>query len=148
MKNGVLNPKMQANVVTFDVPGQPVPQPRARVSTRGGFARAYVPAKHPVHAYRNAILLAAMAKGLTNREEEVHVFCRFTFERPPSHWNKSGLKKDAPKFPKPDCDNIGKAVLDALTSIAWVDDSQVTSLCLVKCYGERATTEVAIEYVS
>lgn len=101
-----------------------------------------------MHAYRNAIAAAAMAKGLTNREGEVHVFCRFTFERPPSHWNKSGLKKDAPKFPKPDCDNIGKAVLDALTSIAWVDDSQVTSLCLVKCYGERATTEVAIEYVS
>ena len=31
------------NPVCFTVLGEPVPQPRPRVSTRGGFARAYVP---------------------------------------------------------------------------------------------------------
>ena len=31
--------------ITFHIEGQPVPQPRARVSSRGGFARAYVTAK-------------------------------------------------------------------------------------------------------
>ena len=45
--------------ITFHVEGQPVPQPRVRVSSAGGFARAYVPAKHPVHAYRKAIEAAA-----------------------------------------------------------------------------------------
>ncbi len=49
--------------LTFTVPGEPVPQPRPRVSTRGGFARAYVPAKHPVHAYRDAITAAARTAG-------------------------------------------------------------------------------------
>ena len=47
--------------ITFSVPGDPVPQPRARVSTVGGFARAYVPARHPVHEYREAVAMAAAA---------------------------------------------------------------------------------------
>jgi hypothetical protein len=32
-----------------------VPQPRAKVSTRGGFAWAYVDKKHPSHALKQAI---------------------------------------------------------------------------------------------
>ena len=51
--------------ITFSLPGDPVPQPRVRVSTRGGFARAYVPGKHPVHTYRQAIAAAAVAAGAT-----------------------------------------------------------------------------------
>lgn len=41
--------------ITFTVPGDPVPQPRPRISTAGGFARAYVPEAHPAHAYRQAV---------------------------------------------------------------------------------------------
>ena len=46
-------------MVEIVVPGQPVPQPRPRVSTRGGFGRAYTPSAHPIHAYRQAITLMA-----------------------------------------------------------------------------------------
>lgn len=39
----------------FVIPHEPLPTPRARVSTHGGFARAYTPAKVKGHSYRRYI---------------------------------------------------------------------------------------------
>lgn len=129
---------------TFTVPGEPVPQPRPRVSTRGGFARAYVPAKHPVHAYRDAIAAAARAAGAGVHGEPVSVVIDFVWERPKSHMRKSGIKPDAPVLPRPDLDNTTKAVLDSLNGVAWEDDSQVQRLVVEKSYGPEARTTVRI----
>lgn len=130
--------------LTFTVPGEPVPQPRPRVSTRGGFARAYVPAKHPVHAYRDAIATAARAAGAGVHGEPVSVVIEFVWERPKSHMRKSGIKPDAPALPRPDLDNTTKAVLDSLNGVAWEDDSQVQRLVVEKSYGPEARTTVRI----
>ena len=130
--------------ITFSVPGEPVPQPRPRVSTRGGFARAYVPAKHPVHAYRAAIANAARAAGAGVHGEPVGVLIDLVWERPKSHLRKSGVKPDAPQYPRCDVDNAAKAVLDALNGVAWEDDSQVCSLTVAKHYGTEARTVVQI----
>ena len=130
--------------LTFTVPGEPVPQPRPRVSTRGGFARAYVPAKHPVHAYRDAIAAAARAAGAGVHGEPVSVVIDFVWERPKSHMRKSGVKPDAPVLPRPDLDNTTKAVLDSLNGVAWEDDSQVQRLVVEKSYGPEARTTVRI----
>ena len=130
--------------LTFTVPGEPVPQPRPRVSTHGGFARAYVPAKHPVHAYRDAIAAAARAAGAGVHGEPVSVVIDFVWERPKSHMRKSGVKPDAPALPRPDLDNTTKAVLDSLNGVAWEDDSQVQRLVVEKSYGPEARTTVRI----
>lgn len=130
--------------LTFTVPGDPVPQPRPRVSTRGGFARAYVPAQHPVHAYRDAIAAAARAAGAGVHGEPVSVVIDFVWERPKSHMRKSGVKPDAPVLPRPDLDNTTKAVLDSLNGVAWEDDSQVQRLVVEKSYGPEARTTVRI----
>ena len=130
--------------LTFTVPGEPVPQPRPRVSTRGGFARAYVPAKHPVHAYRDAIAAAARVAGAGVHGEPVSVVIDFVWERPKSHMRKSGVKPDAPVLPRPDLDNTTKAVLDSLNGVAWEDDSQVQRLVVEKSYGPEARTTVRI----
>ena len=129
--------------VTFTVAGQPVPQPRPRVSTAGGFARAYVPGKHPVHAYREAIAAAARAAGLTTTGEVLNVVIDAVFERPKSHMRKAGVKPDAPKLPRPDVDNIAKAVLDALQDVMG-DDSLVGRLVVEKSYGQEARTTVRV----
>jgi Holliday junction resolvase RusA-like endonuclease len=128
--------------ITFTVPGDPVPQPRVRVSTRGGFARAYVPSKHPVHAYRLSVAQAAIASGLSPTSEPLEVIIDAVFERPKSHRNKRGLKADAPALPRPDVDNIGKAVLDALKEL--FDDTIVRRLIVEKSYGDEARTTVRV----
>lgn len=130
--------------IAFSVPGDPVPQPRPRVSTRGGFARAYVPASHAVHAYRTAIAQAARLAGAEPHGEPCEVVIDFVFERPKSHLRKSGVRADAPRLPRPDLDNTTKAVLDSLNGVAWEDDSQVARLVVSKTYGTEARTTVRI----
>ena len=59
----------------------------------------------------------------------------------------AGLEKPTKK---PDIDNIGKVVMDALNKIAFDDDSQVIKLLVEKVYGEEPRVEITIgeiEYV-
>lgn len=58
---------------------------------------------------------------------------------------KSRPKKveSEPDTIKPDCDNIGKIVLDALNGVAYNDDGQVTCLLVVK--HDRTRTDERIE---
>ena len=130
--------------VTFSVAGDPVPQPRVRVSTVGGFGRAYVPKSHAVHAYRQAVALAAKAAGCEPHPQPVNVVIDFVFARPKSHLRKSGVRTDAPRLPRADLDNMAKAVLDSLNGVAWVDDSQVSRLVIEKSYGSEGRTTVRI----
>lgn len=131
--------------VTFSVPGDPVPQPRARVSTRGGTARAYTPAAHPIHAYRQAIAAAAREAGATPTDAApITLIVDLVFARPKSHFLKSGLKSSAPRLPRPDCSNCLKGIEDALNGVAWVDDTQVGRVVVEKSYGDEPRTVVRI----
>ncbi len=129
--------------VTFTVPGDPVPQPRPRVSTRGGYGRAYVPANHPVHEFRSRVAHAAQAAGLTQTTSPVTITIEATFGRPRSHYRKAGVKPSAPELPRPDCDNLAKAVLDALQE-AMGDDTKVSRLVVEKRWGYEGGTTVTI----
>jgi Holliday junction resolvase RusA-like endonuclease len=131
--------------IRIEVPGQPVPQPRARVSTRGGFARAYTPKDHAIHAYRQAVSLVARGRRI---EGPVSLVVETVFERPPSHWRKHDLKPDAPLWPRADGDNLLKGIADAITDAGlWADDDQVVVWSIRKRYAsrsEQARTIIAI----
>lgn len=108
---------------------------------RGGFARAYTPADHPVVPYRKAISAAAMTampakewKRRTAGRVRLEVWC--VFQRPKSHLRKDGsVRDDAPKYPRPDADNVLKSVMDALTTAGvWDDDVCVTDARVRKRY--------------
>jgi Holliday junction resolvase RusA-like endonuclease len=129
--------------IAFEVPGDPVPQPRPRVSTAGGFARAYVPKGHAIHGYRQAVALAARAAGLTDTGKPLTVVVDAVFARPKSHLGKAGVKSSAPQLPRPDVDNIGKAVLDALQDVIG-DDTRVARLVIEKSYGTQGRTTVRV----
>ena len=129
--------------ITFTVPGDPVPQPRPRVSTVGGFARAYVPKGHAIHAYRQAVAVAARAAGVREATGPVSVIIDAVFARPKSHMNKSGVKASAPTLPRPDVDNLGKAVLDALQDVMG-DDTNVSRLVVEKSWSTQGRTTVRI----
>ena len=123
--------------IVLEVPGQPVPQPRPRVSTRGGFGRAYTPTKHPIHVYRQAIKLVAMSSGKKITGPTALVVDA-VFQRPSSHWRKHDLKPDAPPWPNADGDNVLKGVADALTDAGvWGDDDQVVFWSIRKRYAAR-----------
>jgi len=96
-----------------------------------------------VHAYREAIAAAAQCAGLTTTGEPLNVVIDAVFERPKSHLRKAGVKPDAPKLPRPDVDNIAKAVLDALQDVMG-DDSLVGRLVVEKSYGQEARTTVRV----
>jgi Holliday junction resolvase RusA-like endonuclease len=115
------------------IPGEPIAQPRVKVSTRGGFARAYVDAKHPIHAYKQAIRLAYVNAGGEVREGPVSVRIVCWFERPKSH-SKKRRQQPEPKTTKPDADNLAKGIGDALNEIAYNDDGQVYRLAVEKWY--------------
>lgn len=125
------------------MPGDPVPQPRPKVSTVGGFARAYVPKDHAIHAYRQAVALAARAAGLREADGPVSVIIDAVFGRPKSHLTKSGVKASAPALPRPDVDNLGKAVLDALQDVMG-DDTNVSRLVVEKSWGPKGRTTVRV----
>jgi Holliday junction resolvase RusA-like endonuclease len=115
------------------IPGEPIAQPRVRVSTKGGFARAYTERDHPIHAYKQAIRLAYVNAGGEVLEGPVSIRVVCWFDRPKSH-SKKRRQKLEPKTTKPDLDNVGKAILDALNGIAYNDDGQVFMLMVEKWY--------------
>jgi Holliday junction resolvase RusA-like endonuclease len=131
--------------ITFTVPGDPVPQPRPRITTRGGHGHAYVPASHAIHGYRAAIAAAARAAGATPTDAApLTLVVDLVFARPKSHFRKSGLRDDAPVLPRADCSNCLKGIEDSLNGVAWVDDSQLGKVCVEKSYGPEARTTVRI----
>jgi Holliday junction resolvase RusA-like endonuclease len=115
------------------IPGEPIAQPRAKVSTKGGFARAYTERDHPIHAYKQAIRLAYVNAGGEVLEGPVEIRITCWFERPKSHSKKRRQQRES-KTTKPDLDNVGKAILDALNEIAYNDDGQVYRLTVEKWY--------------
>ena len=132
-------------MISFTVSGDPIAQPRHKVSTRGGFAKAYIPKEHPIHAYKEAIQLAAKIAmaGRAPVEGPVLVTVLFRFGRPKSH-SKAARSNDNHKQ-KPDLDNLCKAVLDALNGICWTDDSQVCQIRASKAWRTEGQTIVVID---
>jgi Holliday junction resolvase RusA-like endonuclease len=75
----------------------------------------------------------------------------FTMPRPKSHYgtgkNASVLKPAAPinHTSTPDLDKLIRCVKDALTGVAWRDDSQVCFVVARKAYGDLPGVSMAIE---
>lgn len=96
-----------------------------------------------MHAYRQSLAAAARAAGLGETGEPLNVVIDAVFERPKSHMTKAGVKPTAPRLPRPDVDNLAKAVLDALQDVIG-DDTNVARLVVEKSYGQEARTTVRI----
>lgn len=130
----------------FTVEHEPVGQPRHRVGTIAGRARLYLPSKHPVYSFKNAIRIAWGKK--TKTHGPLRVVVNAWFRRPKS---KTWKTKPMPAFfhtTKPDADNVLKSVLDALNGVAWVDDASVSCATIRKyvCSGYCVPrVEVCIE---
>jgi Holliday junction resolvase RusA-like endonuclease len=131
----------QIKTVLICVPGDPVGKGRPRITTVGGFARTYTPAK--TKSYEDSI----RAEGkLAMRGHEllagpVKLSLEIYMPIPVSY---TKAKKAAARLgslvptKKPDLDNVLKAVCDAFNGIVWVDDTQVVDCHVSKRFAETA----------
>ena len=130
-------------MMTFTVPGRPVPKARPRVVN----GHAYTPRE--TAAYEAAVrgCYKACAKGAPPLTVPCAVEMVFRFPIPSSARRKTmpdKIKAGDPYPHKADVDNLCKAILDALNGIAFADDALVVRLTARKEYGEPGA-EVTIE---
>jgi Holliday junction resolvase RusA-like endonuclease len=126
--------------VEFVVPGEPVAWARAG---GGKSVRRYTPGPQASYMRGLRIVCQAAMKGAPPIEGPVWLTIEAHFAWPRS-W--SAAKREANRWhtARPDYDNIAKIVSDALSGIAWLDDSQAASASVHKLYGEVAELRVRI----
>src|SRR5690606_1470441 len=97
--------------------------------------------------WAEAVSWAAKAalQGRSFGASPVMVYLDFVMPRPKGHLgtgkNAGQVRAGAPGIPttKPDIDKLARLVLDALTGLAWRDDSQVARLSAAKHWTEPDT---------
>lgn len=119
-------------MVEFFIPGLPVPKGRPKLSTRGGFVRAYTPAK--TRSYEQQVAIYGKLAIKTPLKGPLRVELTFTLPIPSSTPKRVNLVGQ-PHIKKPDLTNLVKAVEDGLNGIAYLDDSQICELTARKVYG-------------
>jgi len=141
--------------VNFRVPCVPVAQPRQRyrVVTTGNqaYTRNYTPVKHPVNAYKAAVQLSWKQSGAGLFSGPVAVTLEFVFPRPQAMCWKRRATPRAWLAGGKDLDNLAKSTCDALTGLAWSNDSHVAKLVcskFVAAGGETAGVEVTVQQLS
>lgn len=132
----------------FWIPGKPQGKARARTVCHGGRVHSFTPENTVL--YENLIKMCfeqAKPEGWQPLQGWVEMTVRAVFPVPKSYskkrtkWCLEGSEKPTAK---PDCDNIGKVLCDALNGLAYVDDKQIVRLVVEKEYGEQAGVEVTI----
>lgn len=125
----------------------PVAKGRPKFSNRGGFVRAYTPAK--TRKAESDIRAQALPHApMFPLGKYAYVVLTFFMPIP-----KSMLKRELPQAldenmvhtKKPDLDNLEKAVLDALNEVFWRDDSIICSVTKRKFYSGNPRIEVSIQ---
>ena len=131
------------DVIAIEVRGTPAPQGSGRSLISGGRA-VHVTRTAPLLAWRGAIATEARAAMNGRPLEDGPLAVKLTFRpctRPASHYLPANsrrpvrvLRPDAPVWHTgtPDADKCARAALDALTSVAYVDDKQAVRLVIEK----------------
>ena len=130
--------------LTIVIPGVPVAKGRPKLSTFGGHARAYTPAK--TRRYEDLIRLeggrAMEGRALLGGPLAVEVRAFVAIPKSLSK-AKRAAAIDGTLRPttRPDVDNYAKTI-DGLNGIAWHDDAQIVQLLTTKVYSERPRLEL------
>jgi crossover junction endodeoxyribonuclease RusA len=126
-------------MINLDVLGVPAPKGSGRAMNIGGRAR-YIASSSGANAKKQAAWVKAIqaaAVGCEPISGPVWVAVAFRLPRPAGHYTKRGeLRESAPMHPTvaPDLDKLVRCTLDALTGLAFTDDSRVVALHVRKAY--------------
>ena len=132
-------------MIKFCVEGEPTAKGRARFTGN----RCYTPKKT---ADYEELVKVCYRLGNTVKYETEPLKCEIKayYKIPSSDSKKKRVEKIKGLIrptKKPDCDNVAKAILDALNGLAYKDDSQVVELHIIKYYAEQPKVEVIITEV-
>lgn len=137
------------SVLRFTVIGiaQPKGSTRAFMPNQGKYP--VVTADNPKNAGWQAAVaqnarIAMLEQGRTAIHGPVAMEIRFYLRRPKA----IRKKENVPHVKKPDLDKLIRSCCDALTEIAWDDDSQVVSIVATKHYARDGMMEQALIMVA
>ena len=136
-------------VISFTIPGDPKGKARPRLGRSG---HAYTPAD--TVSYENLVKLCfreAAGDDWTPIGPDVPISCRIYAYYPiPKSVSKKrrAAMLDGLLLPlrKPDWDNIGKIVCDALNRIAYDDDAQICDARVLKLYSDQPRVNVELRW--
>lgn len=135
--------------LTFEVPGRPQGKARPRATVRGGRVRVYTPEETADYESRIRLCYKEAFPGV--RLAGPVSLCVFAYFAVPGSYSKKKreacLANETRPTCKPDGDNILKAVADALSGIAYADDSAVVHMTIEKLYGSYGRISVRLEEV-
>lgn len=120
----------------FKIKGEPIPKGRPRFVVRGNFVQTYTPSKTK-EAERAIIDQLKEQYKKKPLDGPCMVKITFAFGVPKSYSKKKRDQIEAENFVhyhKPDADNVGKLVLDAMNKIVFEDDCQISTLAIQKTY--------------
>lgn len=136
-----------SKTVIFEVPGTPVGKARPRITRFG----AYTPEKTIVAEDTIRREYASAYKGfMFGEKSQLYMVVNAHFPVPQSASAKTkkymmcGVLRPTKK---PDWDNIGKLVSDALNQVAYYDDKQIVECMVRKFYSDRPRVEIIIDEI-
>lgn len=136
---------MKKTYLKFDVPGKPMGKQRPRHTKNG---HTYTPDE--TVNYENLVKMCFHEQYPDHIPTELPVYLSISAAFPiPQSWSnkkKEMARKDEIYPGKPDWDNIGKIISDALNGVAYVDDSLVHICMVSKYYSPIPGVSVSILY--
>jgi Holliday junction resolvase RusA-like endonuclease len=137
--------------IKMALPFEPVPKGRPRFNIIRGHVHTFTPRKTKefeycvAEYYKGAAGGCIFAKGVPIT---VSIIFGMPIPASASKKRKAEMLEDHIKHTvKPDCDNLIKAILDALNGVAWYDDAQIVSLNVQKKYVETPNIYITIQKI-
>lgn len=142
-------------MISFFVPGVPVAKGSAKAFYNKNAGKIVVMQdnRDKQKPWASMISYCAQEAGCCLSPAAIRIRLEFAMPRPKSHYgtgkNAATLKRIVPHYhtSKPDLDKLIRCVKDALTGVAWKDDSQVCVVAADKKYGEAPGVSVEIDEV-
>lgn len=135
-------------VVEFSMSGAVRGKGRPRATVRGGFAQMYTDEKTRLYERSVRDLSVRAMAGRSPFMGPLSVSLQLRLGLPKSMSKRQRgrvLAQEEPYFGVVDCDNAGKALLDAMNGSVYLDDRQVTRLWIVKVPSENPGVDVRVE---
>ena len=138
--------------IAFTIPGKPGAKGRPRFQKIGGFVKPYTPEE--TYNFENLVKLyyrdAAIEAGIDMDiipkgmfRIDIVAYFEITASKPKA-WKELAAEGAIRPTSRPDWDNIGKIVSDALNDIAWIDDSYIVDARVQKVFSKLPRVFVTI----